>query len=260
MARQSNRELREIADPAVDLDTAAVLLGDDVVADRKPEAGPLAGRLGRKEGLEQLVFDLGWNAGAIVSDAEFNCVAGISRRYLQCRVELRVASLLLAFGGGIEAITEQVETNAGDLLGDKFDRGDRGSVIALQRDVEALILGAGTMKARFSASSTSAFKSTLRRSPLLPRECSSMLLTILSARLPCWAIFSRLPVSITIVSSISVRLSWPSVAIAGAAVSFNSSSNSTDSPAKLLTKLSGFLISWAIPASTGPMRPSSRLG
>ena len=59
MAGQSNRELSEIADPAVDLDTAAVLLGDDVVADRKPEAGPLAGRLGRKEGLEQLVFDLG---------------------------------------------------------------------------------------------------------------------------------------------------------------------------------------------------------
>src|SRR3954449_7630916 len=30
--------------------------------------------------------------------------------------------------------------------------------------------------------------------------------------------------------------------------SFNSSRSSTDSPAKLLTKLSGFLISWAIPA------------
>jgi hypothetical protein len=39
-----------------------------------------------------------------------------------------------------------------------------------------------------------------------------------------------------------------SVATAGAAASFNSSSNSTDSPAKLLTKLSGFLISCAIPA------------
>src|SRR3984893_8290021 len=138
-ARQADREFGEIADPAVDLDTAAVLLGDDVVADRKPEAGPLAGRLGRKEGLEQLVFDLGWNAGAIVSDAEFNRVAGISRRYLQCRVELRVASLLLAFGSGIEAVTEQVETDAGDVLGGKFDRGGRGSVIGLQRDLEALI-------------------------------------------------------------------------------------------------------------------------
>ena len=79
-----------------------------------------------------------------------------------------------------------------------------------------------------------------------------MLLTILSARFPCSAIFSRLPVSISIVSSISARLSSSSAVIAGAAVSFNSSSNSTDSPAKLLTKLSGFLISWAIPAVSWP--------
>ena len=55
-----------------------------------------------------------------------------------------------------------------------------------------------------------------------------MLLTMPSARLPCSAIFSRLPVSISIVSSISARLSSSSAAIAGAAVSFNSSSNSTD--------------------------------
>ena len=42
-----------------------------------------------------------------------------------------------------------------------------------------------------------------------------MLLTMLSARLPCSAIFSRLPVSISIVSSISARLSSSSVASAG---------------------------------------------
>jgi hypothetical protein len=50
---------------------------------------------------------------------------------------------------------------------------------------------------------------------LLPRECSNMLLTMPSARRPCSAIFSRLPVNIPIVSSISARLSSPSVAIAG---------------------------------------------
>ena len=58
--------------------------------------------------------------------------------------------------------------------------------------------------------------------------------------------------SIPIVSSIAARFSSPSALIAGAAVSFNSSSNSTDSPAKLLTKLSGFLISWAMPAVNWP--------
>src|SRR5262249_51400199 len=73
-----------------------------------------------------------------------------------------------------------------------------------------------------------------------------------SARRPCSAIFSRLPLSIPIVSSISVRLSWSSAAIAGAVVSFNSSSNSTERSAKLFTKLSGFLISWAMPAVNWP--------
>jgi hypothetical protein len=101
-------------------------------------------------------------------------------------------------------------------------------------------------------SSIKSMRSTLQRSPLLPRECSSMLLTMPSARRPCSAILSRLPVSIPIVSSISVRLSWLSAAIAGAAVSFNSSSNSTERSAKLLTKLSGFLISWAMPAVNWP--------
>ena len=73
-----------------------------------------------------------------------------------------------------------------------------------------------------------------------------------SARLPCSAIFSRLPVSIAEVSSISARASSSSVAIPGAAVSFSSSSSSIDSVAKLLTKLSGFLISCAIPAVSCP--------
>ena len=40
--------------------------------------------------------------------------------------------------------------------------------------------------------------------------------------------------------------------MAGAAISFNSANNSTESPAKLLTKLRGFLISWAMPAVSWP--------
>src|SRR2546429_584399 len=92
------------------------------------------------------------------------------------------------------------------------------------------------------------FRSTLCHSPLPPRECNNMLRTMPSARRPCSAIFPRLPVSIWIVSSISARLSPSSLSSAGAAASFSSSSSSTDRLAKLLTKLSGFLISWALPA------------
>ena len=45
------------------------------------------------------------------------------------------------------------------------------------------------------------------QSPVPPRECDSMLLTMPSARLPCSAILSRLPVIISIVSSNSARVS-----------------------------------------------------
>src|ERR1700719_2579122 len=49
VSRQADRKFGEFAEPAVDLDRAAVLLGDDVPADRQAETGALAGGLGRKE-------------------------------------------------------------------------------------------------------------------------------------------------------------------------------------------------------------------
>ena len=108
-----------------------MLLRNDVIADRQAEPGALAGRLGGEEWLKELVLDLRGNAGAVVADAEFDPIAEISRRYLQGRLELRIASLLLAFGRRVEAIAEQVETNAGDVLGHQFDRGDGIGEIAL---------------------------------------------------------------------------------------------------------------------------------
>ena len=122
-AGQSNSEFGELADPAVDLDRAAMLLGHDVIADREAKAGALAGRLGREERLEQLVLDLGWNAGAVVANADFHRIAEIARRHFQGRLEIRVASFTLAFGGRIKAIAEKVETDPGDVLRDNFDRG-----------------------------------------------------------------------------------------------------------------------------------------
>ena len=51
-SRQPHRELGEVADFAIDRDGAAVLLGYDLVADRQPKPGALAGWLGREERLE----------------------------------------------------------------------------------------------------------------------------------------------------------------------------------------------------------------
>src|SRR6267142_1489212 len=82
-ARQSNSEFSELADPAIDLNRAAVLLGHDVIADRQAKPCALSGRLGGEEWLEQLVLDLRGNAGAVVADADFDRIAEISCRYLQ---------------------------------------------------------------------------------------------------------------------------------------------------------------------------------
>ena len=60
-----------MTDFAVDIDRAAVLLRDDVPADRQAEPGALAGRLGRKERLKQFVADP-WSSSTNS--------AGISRR------------------------------------------------------------------------------------------------------------------------------------------------------------------------------------
>ena len=79
---QSNRELSEIADLAIDGDRAAMLLGHDVVADREAEAGAFPGRLGREERLKELVLDLWCDANAIVAHLHLDGLAEIPRRYL----------------------------------------------------------------------------------------------------------------------------------------------------------------------------------
>src|ERR1700704_2270579 len=87
-----------------------------------------------------------------------------------------------------------------------------------------------------------------------------MFLTMESARLPCCTTFSRLPFSICVSSSISSRVLSSSAA--GLSTSFSSSINSADSAEKLLTKLSGFLISCAMPAGRpgGEGLPQGDLG
>src|SRR5262249_13718225 len=122
-----------------------MLLGHDVVADRKAEARPFAGRFRGEERLKELVVDLRWNANAVVADVDFDRIAQIACRHLQGRLELRVAPLLLAFGSGVEPIAEQVETDAGDVLGDEFDGSYGLGEISFQHDVEACILGAATV-------------------------------------------------------------------------------------------------------------------
>ena len=59
--------------------------GDDVKADREPEPGALAGRLGREERLEQLFPELGRDPGAVVAHGDFDLIAEIPGRNLQIK-------------------------------------------------------------------------------------------------------------------------------------------------------------------------------
>jgi hypothetical protein len=95
----------------------------------------------------------GWNnlsrisgdSDAVVADADFDRPAEILRRRFRGRLEPGVASLFLALGGGVEAVAEQIETDAGHVLRHQFDRSDGRAKIAFQRDVELLVLRARTV-------------------------------------------------------------------------------------------------------------------
>src|SRR5215475_4752578 len=63
--QEADREFGEFADPAVDFDHPAMLLGNNLIGDRKTEPGAFPGRLGGDKGLEQFVPDLGCDAGAV---------------------------------------------------------------------------------------------------------------------------------------------------------------------------------------------------
>ena len=77
-AGQADSEFSQRSRFALHRDRAAMLLGDDVVADRQTQLRTLAGRLGGKERLEQLVLDLGRDAHAVVTHPNLDRVA-ISR-------------------------------------------------------------------------------------------------------------------------------------------------------------------------------------
>src|SRR6516162_7773142 len=51
-SRQADREFGKLVQTAVDLDSAAMLLHDDVISDRQAEPGAFPGGLGRHERLE----------------------------------------------------------------------------------------------------------------------------------------------------------------------------------------------------------------
>src|SRR4051812_6823928 len=103
---QADRELGAGARFALDRDCPSVLLGHDVVADRQAETGPFAGRLRRKERLEQLVSDLGRDAGAVVAHRDRDRLILSARRHRKGRAERAVAAVAGSLGSRVETVAE----------------------------------------------------------------------------------------------------------------------------------------------------------
>jgi lysophospholipase L1-like esterase len=87
----------------------------------------------------------------------------------------RFSDISPALGWGIEAVADQVEQHPRHILRHQSDRADARTELAFQGDVEILILGAGGVIGEVERLFDEAVEITSRRSPLPPRECSSML-------------------------------------------------------------------------------------
>src|SRR6516164_5130051 len=143
-SRQPHGELGEVTDFAIDRDGATVLLRYDLIADRQPKPGALAGRLGREERLEQLVPVFQGNTDAIVTHPDFDAFAEFAGRDLQGRAVSSVA-LAAPLVGGIEAVAYEVEEHAGQLLRHDVNRCEIAVEVVLQGDVKVRILRTGSV-------------------------------------------------------------------------------------------------------------------
>src|SRR5262249_34959365 len=100
-----------------------------------------AGRLGREEGLEQLLPVLRWNANTIVAHPDLDAFAELAGRDHQCRAEISL-SLAATLVGGIKAVADEIQEHASEFLRYNVNRCEIAVQVALQCDVEALILSA----------------------------------------------------------------------------------------------------------------------
>ena len=75
-ARQDDLKLCEHSGLRLDINAAAVLFYDDVVAHRQAKPGTFAGRLSREEWIENFLFDPFRDAGPVVSNADPRRITG----------------------------------------------------------------------------------------------------------------------------------------------------------------------------------------
>src|SRR4029077_12420972 len=138
-------ELGELSGFGIDLYRPGMLLDDDVVTDREPKPRTFARWFGRKERIEHLVPDLRRNPNTIVTYPDLYAVAEAFGRSRDGGLKAIAALLSLALGCRVEAVRDEVEQDAGDLLWKSIDLAGRRVEGSLQGDIEALLLGPGAV-------------------------------------------------------------------------------------------------------------------
>src|SRR5207302_11181879 len=89
-ARQTHNELSKRALLGLNVDLAPVLLDDDIMGYRQPEAGPFPRRFGGEEGIEHPLPHLRRNTRTVVSNPNFNRISELFSDCAQHRLEVSI--------------------------------------------------------------------------------------------------------------------------------------------------------------------------
>src|SRR3954447_17091244 len=130
MARHGYNELGVAVDLAVDVHLSIVLFDHNVMADRQAETSALAGRLGGEERFENLRAHRLRNADAIVAHTRLHLLTQIARCQAEHPLDAVGGFLLGTLGGYIEAVANDVDQRARELLWVKLcDAGGRVEIL-----------------------------------------------------------------------------------------------------------------------------------
>src|SRR5439155_4924576 len=92
-----------------------------------------------------LVPDLRWDAGAVVAHKHLDGLPDSARGHQKGRSKARFRALTLPLAGRVETVPEQVQEYPRHLLWRQFDLADVAVVVAVERNVERLILSTGAV-------------------------------------------------------------------------------------------------------------------
>src|SRR5258707_490351 len=196
-----------------------MLLDDNVVAQRQTKTRSFTSGLRRKEGIEHLFLHLGRNAGAAVTDPDLHSVAKGFGRGSKGGLITIAFDLGFTLSRRVKAVGNQVQNHPCDFLGKHVDLPSVGIKGPLQGDIEALFLGPRPVISEIEAFLDQ--RVDIDRS-MLARALARVQQHILDDRICALAVLHHF----------------------------------VETAEKLLTKLSGFLISCAMPAVSWPSEAS----